>query len=216
MISKECGSEDNSVVLKKCTVTKKSAISKERILKNLLIVFLVGLLLVSAVFMVHGYIDGGFDSVETFREYVGRYGVYGPIVLGLIQMLQVIVPIIPGIIGCAAGAGIFGAAGGFWCNYIGICIGSIIAFFLAKWLGMSLVKLMFSEVKYNSWVEWIQKKKCFTWLLFLSILLPLAPDDFLCYFSGLIGMDNKKFVWIILLAKPWCILFYSVVFGYLI
>lgn len=190
--------------------------SKEVILKHVLTALLVVLLLLSGVFMVHGYINGSFDSVQTFREYVGTYGIFGPIVLGLIQMLQVIVPVMPGIIGCAAGAGIFGAIGGFWCNYIGICLGSIIAFFLAKWFGMKLVTLMISEEKYTSCVAWMKKKKCFTLLLFLSILLPLAPDDFLCYFSGLIGMGTRKFVWIILLAKPWCILFYSIMFGYFV
>jgi len=189
-------------------------LSKEVIVKNVLTILLAVLLVIAGIFMVHGYLNGSFDSIQTFREYVGMYGIFGPIVLGLIQMLQVIVPVMPGMIGCAAGAGLFGAAGGFWCNYISISLGSIIAFFLAKWLGMSLVKLMFSEEKYNSCVAWVEKKNCFTWLLFLSILLPLAPDDFLCYFSGLLGMGNRKFVWIILLAKPWCILAYSIVFAY--
>ena len=195
-------------------MSKNVAFSKEIIVKNILTILLVVLLIISGVFMVHGYINGSFNSIQTFREYVGMYGVFGPIVLGLIQMLQVIVPVMPGMIGCAAGAGLFGAAAGFWCNYISISLGSIIAFFLAKWLGMSLVKLMFSEEKYHSCVAWVEKKKCFTWLLFLSILLPLAPDDFLCYFSGLLGMGTRKFVWIILLAKPWCILAYSIVFAY--
>lgn len=199
---------------KNYAVSKRIFASKEVIIKNVLTICLVGLLVISGVFMIHGYINGSFDSIQTFREYVRRYGMFGPIVLGLIQMLQVIVPVMPGMIGCAAGAGLFGAAGGFWCNYISISLGSIIAFFLAKWLGMSLVKLMVSEEKYNSCVAWVEKKKCFTWLLFLSILLPLAPDDFLCYFSGLLGMGTRKFVWIILLAKPWCILAYSIAFAY--
>ena len=47
-------------------------------------------------------------------------------------------------------------------------------------------------------------------------LLPLAPDDFLCYFSGLTGMSAKRFTWIIVLGKPWCILAYSLFFAYLI
>ncbi len=38
-------------------------------------------------------------------------------------------------------------------------------------------------------------------------------DDFTCYFSGLMKMDAKKFIWIIILGKPWCILAYSIIFG---
>ncbi len=204
------------MVWKKWVPSKEVNFKREVILKNVLTVLLIVLLAISGIFMVHGYINGSFDSIDTFREYVATYGIFGPIVLGLIQMLQVIVPVMPGMIGCAAGANLFGVAGGFWCNYISISLGSIIAFFLAKWLGVTLVKLMFSEEKYNSCVEWVEKKKCFTGLLFLSILLPLAPDDFLCYFSGLLGMSTRKFVWIILLGKPWIILVYSIVFGYVL
>jgi len=70
--------------------------------------------------------------------------------------------------------------------------------------------------KYDSWVRRVNEKKGYTLVLFLAILLPLAPDDFLCYFSGLTSMPARRFTWIILLGKPWCILFYSVLFSYLI
>ena len=70
--------------------------------------------------------------------------------------------------------------------------------------------------KYDGWVRWVNSKKSYTLVLFLAILLPLAPDDFLCYFSGLTSMSARKFTWIILLGKPWCILFYSLFFAYLI
>lgn len=190
--------------------------SREMKVKRILIVILVILLLLTGVFVVKGYFEGHFRSVGSMRAYMNTFGMFAPFVLTLIQALQVVLPVLPGMIGCAVGVGMFGAVTGFWCNYIGICVGSIIAFLLAKWLGHKIVEVMFPADKYASWVEWINKKKCFTLLLFLSILLPLAPDDFLCYFSGVAGMSTRKFVWIILLAKPWCILFYSIVFGYFI
>ena len=107
------------------------------------------------------------------------------------------------------GALLFGSVGGFIYNYVGICAGSIIAFFLAKHYGIPLVQAIFPSKKYNVWTERIRKAKSYDVLFGLSILLPLAPDDYLCYFSGLINMSVKKFILIILLAKPWCILFYS-------
>lgn len=108
----------------------------------------------------------------------------------------------------------FGAFGGFWCNYIGISAGSIIAFLLARRFGSGIVKQMFPADKYEAVVKWVTQKKSYTAVLFLAILLPLAPDDFLCYFSGLTGMSTKKFTWIIIVAKPWCILAYCIAFGY--
>ena len=123
---------------------------------------------------------------------------------------------LPGFLGCIVGAGMFGAAGAFWCNYIGISAGSIIAFLLARRYGTGLVQKMVPMEKYQSCVEWVNRKKSYTAVLSLAILLPLAPDDFLCYFSGLTGMSAKRFVWIIVLAKPWCILAYSIFFAYFV
>lgn len=191
-------------------------VSREKKIKNILVGILIFFLLIVGVFFIKGYFEGRFNSIETLRTYVQTFGIFAPIVLTVIQMLQVVFPVLPGFIGCAVAVGMFGAVGGFWCNYIGISVGSIVAFLLAKWFGDNLVRLMVPEEKYLSCVEWVNKKKSYTLLLFLSILLPLAPDDFLCYFSGLIGMGTKKFVWIILVSKPWIIIFYSILFGYLL
>jgi uncharacterized membrane protein YdjX (TVP38/TMEM64 family) len=102
------------------------------------------------------------------------------------------------------------------CNYIGISLGSLAAFLLARHLGMPFVKQVISQEQYDKYVGWITGKKCYTLVLWLAILLPLAPDDFLCYFSGLTRMSFQKFAWIIVLAKPWCILAYSLFFGALL
>ena len=184
-------------------------------LKNALTGLFVFLLLFSALFLLKGYLDGHFQSMESMRAYIGKFGLFAPVILIVIQALQVVLPVLPGFLGCIVGAGMFGAMGGFLCNYIGISAGSIIAFLLAKRFGSGLVQQMISMEKYHSFVAWIERKKCYTIILFLSILLPLAPDDFLCYFSGLMGMSTKKFTWIILSAKPWCILGYSVFFAYM-
>lgn len=175
----------------------------------LIIFFLV---IVTAAF-VRFYFQGKFDSVDTLQEYMKTFGVFAPIVLTLFQALQVVVPVVPGFVGCAAGAVLFGTAGGFWCNYIGISLGSIVSYLLARKFGIDIVLLMFSEKKYEHWRAKIEGSNYYNWFLFVATLLPLFPDDFLCYFSGLIKMKWKPFFWIIVLGKPWCILVYSIVFG---
>ncbi|MGO5023134.1 TVP38/TMEM64 family protein [Lawsonibacter sp. LCP25S3_G6] len=185
-----------------------------RSFKRFLTVFLVLLLAVCMLVLFKGYLDGHFRSMESLRAYVGSFGLFAPLVLTVIQAIQVVLPVLPGFLGCIVGAGMFGAMGGFWCNYIGISAGSIIAFLLARTFGTSLVQCMVPMEKYHSFVEWIERRRSYTVILFLAILLPLAPDDFLCYFSGLTGMSTKKFTWIILLGKPWCILGYSLFFAY--
>ena len=184
-------------------------------LKTALTALLGFLLLLTALFILKGYLDGHFQSMESMRAYVGNFGLFAPLILIVIQALQVVLPVLPGFLGCIVGASLFGIMGGFLCNYIGISAGSVIAFLLAKRFGTSLVRQMVPMEKYDSFVAWIERKNCYTVILFLSILLPLAPDDFLCYFSGLMGMSTKKFTWIILVAKPWCILTYSIFFAYI-
>ena len=191
-----------------------AVMNRAYILKRALMTLLIVLLVVTAVLLLKGYREGHFRSVETLRTFLKTFGIFAPLVLTVIQALQVVIPILPGFLGCIVGAVSFGPNIGFWCNYIGISAGSIIAYFLARRYGMALVKTMIRMEKYSKLIDWVNTKKSYTVVFFLAILLPLAPDDFFCYFSGLAGMSRKKFVTIILIAKPWCILFYSVFFAY--
>lgn len=165
------------------------------------------------IVVVRGFAGGYFSSAEAFSEYIKGYGVVGPIVLILIQMLQVVVPVVPGMLGCAAGAVLYGCVGGFLCNYIGISAGSILAFWFARHYGTEFVKRIIGEKCYKKYAGWLQNKKWYTCIFALMILLPLAPDDILCYLTGLTHMSSRKFVGIILTMKPWLILAYSVVFA---
>lgn len=185
---------------------KKDKIKK---LKICAILVLIVMLLVFVKFMLSARVD----SVDDYQEWMKSFGIAGPLFLTVFQAVQVVLPILPGYLGCAAGAISFGTWTGFVCNYIGISAGSIAAYFLAKKYGVDLVISLFSERQYNKWKAKIANKKSYDVFLFVATLLPMFPDDFLCYFSGLIHMDSKKFIWIIILGKPWCILAYSIIFG---
>lgn len=184
----------------------KGAIKKIRIIS-------ITSFVVMSILLVKKLFDSNISSIEEFQILMKSYGIWGPVILTLIQALQVIIPVLPGYLGCAVGAISYGVVVGFICNYIGICTGSIIAFFLAEKYGKKLVTDIFSEGFYQRWVKKIEGRKSYDAFLFIATLLPLFPDDFLCYFSGLIRMSRKKFAWIVILGKPWCILAYSIVFG---
>lgn len=169
----------------------------------------IAVIVLLGAMMVRAGLSGKFDSVETFQAYIEGFGLFAPMILILFQAFQVVVPVLPGFLGCIVGALMFGSAGGFLCNYIGICSGSIAAFFLARQYGTPLVEKLFPDSRYKTWIRRLNQARSYDILFFLAILLPLAPDDFLCYFSGLIKMSMKKFILLILVAKPWCLLFYS-------
>lgn len=187
--------------------------SKENIVKISTVASLVVLFAACGYIFVRGWSGGHFSSADTLRAYIASFGVCAPLILALLQLFLTLMPVCPSLLGFVAGAALFGTAGGFWTNYIGICAGSIMAYALAKRFGIEFVNKMIPMHKYESYIEKINRSKSYPRLLFLAILLPLAPDNFLCYFSGLINMPAKRFVAIILIAKPWCILFYSIFFA---
>ena len=178
--------------------------------KKLMTIGLAALCGAFVVILAKAYLDGRFDSVETFQKYVAGFGLAAPLFLVAVQAAQVILPVLPGLFGCVVGAMMFGCAGGFWCNYIGISAGSIIAFLLARKYGSGLVSRMFPGEKYEKWATWAAGSRFYTVVLFLGMVLPLFPDDYFCYFTGLTKMSTRKFVAIILLGKPWCILAYCI------
>lgn len=175
--------------------------------------FLIAFLLVFLVVLAKAYFDGEFNSVEALQAYIEKYGAFGPVILTVFQAMQVVVPVLPGFLGCAAGSVMFGPAVGFFCNYIGIGLGSVVAFLLARKFGKPLLQDLFPSGKYHKWSSWASKSRSYTAFLFMAMLLPLFPDDYLCYLTGVSKMTARKFVWIIILGKPWCILAYSLGFS---
>lgn len=95
--------------------------------------------------------QGQFHSLDSPRDYIKGFETLATAVLPLFQAFQVIFPVLPGFLGCAVGAVLFGAFGGFWYNYLGISACSIIAFFLARQYGTSLVEALFPGEGYGKW-----------------------------------------------------------------
>ena len=69
-------------------------------IKSALTCVLLFLLLISGIFMIKGYFDGHFESVETLQAYISTFGIFAPLTLILIQALQVILTVLPGFLGC--------------------------------------------------------------------------------------------------------------------
>lgn len=191
---------------------EKSISNRARCIRGIYFVLIL-MTLIFFIMLFKGYIDGEFRSIESLQAYISKFGSFGIIFLTLFQAVQVVIPILPGFLGCAVGTVLFGPVIGFCCNYIGISAGSIIAFLLARKYGLSLLEDIFSKEKYSKWTNWASKSKSYTIFLFLAMILPLFPDDYLCYLTGLSKMTARRFIWIIVLGKPWCILAYSLGFS---
>ncbi|MFX3816584.1 VTT domain-containing protein, partial [Streptococcus suis] len=79
------------------------------------------------------------------------------IIFFCMQIIQVIIPIIPGGLTIAAGVLIFGPFWGFVYNYVGIVVGSVILFHLGRKYGQSLVQVFVKEKTYNKYMAWLEK-----------------------------------------------------------
>ena len=165
-------------------------------------------------FVIYGLKSGIFTDRAMMEELVSRGGIWGPITFMIIQIVQVVVPVIPGGITCAVGVVVFGPWYGLLYNYIGIVAGSCINFYLARRYGQCLVKFFVKEETYNKYITWLEKGKKFDKFFAAAIFFPCAPDDVLCMIAGLTKMSWKKFSAIILLGKPASIAAYSMALVY--
>ncbi|RXW65920.1 TVP38/TMEM64 family protein [Enterococcus faecium] len=186
-------------------------IAASRKLINFISIIGLGLSIALTIYFIN---LGVFKDLNALRGLVGDSIILGPIIFVFIQILQVVIPIIPGGISTAAGVLIFGPYAGFIYNYIGICIGSIIIFLLGRRYGKPFILSMISDKTYNKYIGWLDKQNRFEKLFSLAIFLPVAPDDALCLMAGLTNMSVKRYTLIILIAKPLSIFLYSMALIY--
>ena len=153
--------------------------------------------------------QGLLSSQTALRSFVDGFGSAAALVFILFQAVQVVVPILPGGLGCLAGVVLFGPWYGFLYNYIGICAGSLAAFGVARNCGRPLLYQMFPAQMIEKYDRWSGEKGRFArWFAFL-IFIPVAPDDYLCFLAGTTEMSWRLYSAIILLCKPFSVALYS-------
>lgn len=181
----------------------KERLDKERrIVTNVLKAFGWATVILLILLVFYAWHKGLFSSMEKMETFISRFGLLSPIVFILFHIIQiVIIPIIPGGAGTIAGIALFGVVKGTILNYIGICLGSFLAFFLAKRYGRRFVLKFVDAKKYDKYEERLSKGHSFEIFFALCIVLPFAPDDLLCYLAGLTELSYKKFALIILIGK---------------
>jgi len=72
---------------------------------------------------------------EEFRDLIQSYGYTGVFIFVLIQIIQIVIPVIPGEVVQVAGGFVFGTWLGTLYLMIGVILGSVCAFFAARLLG---------------------------------------------------------------------------------
>ncbi|HER5045058.1 TPA: TVP38/TMEM64 family protein, partial [Streptococcus pyogenes] len=100
----------------------KAYILWQKIIKILGIIALIGTFFLAFWLFRLGILN---DS-NALKDLVQRYRLWGPFVFIVVQIIQIVFPVIPGGLTTVAGFLIFGPVTGFIYNYVGIIIGSIV------------------------------------------------------------------------------------------
>ena len=138
-----------------------------------------------------------------FKDKVTSSGVYGVILLFILQLAQIFLFILPGEpIEILAGM----CYGWFW-GTIFIIISSTIIATLIFWLVRKIGKQFVYDFSDEEKIKKIEKNKLFQnpkkieLVLFILFLVPGTPKDLLTYLSGLLPIKMKRFIVISTIAR---------------
>lgn len=168
------------------------------------------------LFCIWAYYAGILKSKETLSAFIQQAGFWGPPLFIFLQILQTVVPIIPGALTSVAGVYIYGHIVGTIYNYVGIVIGCIIIFYLSRTYGPAFVQSVVSKKTYNKYITWLDKGDRFERFFIFMMIWPISPADFLCMLAALTKMSFKRYITIIVLCKPFTLIVYTYGLTYII
>lgn len=142
------------------------------------------------------YLFGDLDQLKVF---ILDFGVFAPLILVILQILQVLIAPIPGqVMGLASGF-LFGPVLGTVYTMAGTVIGSYIAFKISRRLGRPFVEKVVDKKTLKKFDYLAEDKGVFT--LFLLFLLPALPDDAICLIAGLTSIRIRTLVLVAFLGR---------------
>lgn len=141
-----------------------------------------------------------FKDPSVFKEYIESFGIYSPIIYTLMNISQILIPLIPGEPMELVAGYAFGSVKGTILCFVAESIGSIIVLLLVRKFGRKLVEFYFDKDKIDS-LNFLQNEKRNILLTTILFLMPGTPKDLLCYVVGLTKIDLKMLMVITTLCR---------------
>lgn len=136
---------------------------------------------------------------EQVRAWIEKLGAWGPVAIILLETLQALLAPIPGqAIGAVSGY-LYGPWLGTLYSMIGIALGSILVFWLARRFGRPLVVRFVGKDSVARLDDLANRGGAI--FFFLVWLLPFAPDDLACIAAGLTPMPIRQFLILMLVGR---------------
>jgi uncharacterized membrane protein YdjX (TVP38/TMEM64 family) len=159
-----------------------------------------GLLLLSLCILLYFYKETYLWFRDTVRFFSSRnkvsalvesFGPWAPLVFIGLQALQVLFAPIPGELTGFIGGYLFGTGLGFCYSTIGLTGGSLLAFLIARRLGLPFVQRFVGDEVMKKFDYLMEHKGAIISLIFFFI--PGLPKDYFCYLLGLSPMHVLTF-----------------------
>jgi uncharacterized membrane protein YdjX (TVP38/TMEM64 family) len=133
-----------------------------------------------------------FKNPEQFRTLLLGFGDWSRAVFIGLQILQVMAAPLPGELIQIAGGYVFGVLTGTLLSLLGILLGSLMAFYLARWLGYPLLQALISQEKLEHFHDLLNTNRAEV-IVFVLFLVPGAPKDILTFIAGATPIPSGHF-----------------------
>lgn len=173
----------------------------KQVVYRLLLCTIICLDIVAAVFFAvsaSGLLSK-LTSIDALRDYIAGFGATAVLIFILFQFLQVVILPIPGSVSVGVGVALFGPVRCTIFSFVGILLGSIVAFAIGRVVGYKAVCWIVGKDDLDKWLAKIKGKDYL--ILSIMFLLPLFPDDILCFVSGLSSMSWLYFLIMITVTR---------------
>ena len=130
---------------------------------------------------------------EELQSWIASTGAIAPLVFIFVSFVQVTFIPIPAAVTIIAGSYLFGTWMAFVYSYIGVMLGTMLAFGLGRWIGRPFVDWVTGgKEKTDEWIAKLKGRENI--LLFFMFFFPGFPDDILCTVAGVLPISWLGFL----------------------
>jgi uncharacterized membrane protein YdjX (TVP38/TMEM64 family) len=153
---------------------------------------LIGILLFWAFHAQLALLMHWFSDAKAVTGAIQQSGFWGPTILFVLFILQVFIAFIPGQALMVASGYIYGFSGGMLITWLSLVTGGQAAFWLARRYGRRFAERWISPTVLDRW----DKNAAGQGIGFyaVTLVLPLFPNDAMCYVAGLGKITSRRFL----------------------
>lgn len=140
------------------------------------------------------------SNPESLRRWVQGTGIWGAMVFGLLNIVQVVFAVIPGAPFEIAAGYMFGVLPGTLLCDATMTIASVLVFLLVRKFGMNFVELFIPWKQMES-IHFLNDTQRVQSILFLVFLIPATPKDVVTYLAGLTDLPLKSWIFVCFVGR---------------